>query len=217
MFDPVPVPRKVGLYLALKGLPPIETEQFNIFLGETRTPEFLARNPAATVPVLETDDGHAIVESFAIMHYLEDLYPDPPMRGASEEERRRVDTQAALAKEFYYYYACTTVHTTAYLSRRNPVQAIDLAAAPLWRIVLEQISHVMEDRPFLAGVQPTMADCMLYPMFEYTLAVYGFTFPPHLKALGRWYDRVAALPGCPSLLLDESFHDQLMAAHGRRF
>src|SRR5918993_1829178 len=38
--------------------------------GETRTPEFLARNPNGRVPVIELDDGRVMAESNAILFYL---------------------------------------------------------------------------------------------------------------------------------------------------
>ncbi|WP_255515308.1 glutathione S-transferase N-terminal domain-containing protein, partial [Luteimonas sp. J16] len=38
--------------------------------GDTRTPEFLAKNPNGKVPVLELGDGRVLVESNAILHWL---------------------------------------------------------------------------------------------------------------------------------------------------
>ena len=47
-----------------------EAVEVDIMKGESRTPEFLARNPNGRVPVLELDDGTCIAESNAILHFL---------------------------------------------------------------------------------------------------------------------------------------------------
>ena len=47
-----------------------ERIEVDILMGETRTPEFLARNPNGRIPVLEIEDGTCIAESNAILFYL---------------------------------------------------------------------------------------------------------------------------------------------------
>jgi glutathione S-transferase len=45
------------------------------------------RNPLATVPVLELDDGTCISESVAICRYFEELHPNPPLFGVNAQDR----------------------------------------------------------------------------------------------------------------------------------
>ena len=47
-----------------------ERVEVDILKGETRTPEFLAKNPDGRIPVLELEDGMCIAESNAILFYL---------------------------------------------------------------------------------------------------------------------------------------------------
>ncbi|MBD1832471.1 glutathione S-transferase family protein [Cyanobacteria bacterium FACHB-472] len=49
---------------------PFESIELNILKGETRTPEFLSKNPNGRIPVLETQSGQFIAESNAILFYL---------------------------------------------------------------------------------------------------------------------------------------------------
>src|SRR5690242_7467156 len=49
---------------------PFRYEALNLLKGDTRTPAFLAKNPAGQVPVLELRDGTRLVESNAILFYL---------------------------------------------------------------------------------------------------------------------------------------------------
>ena len=73
-----PNPRKVMLYIAereqLGTQMGIEQITVNTVKGHQRQPEHLARNPFGTLPALELDDGSFIVESLAVIHYLEDKF-----------------------------------------------------------------------------------------------------------------------------------------------
>jgi glutathione S-transferase len=88
-FALAPSPRKVRLFMAEKGLE-IPVVSVNLRALEQRDASFMAKNPDATVPVLELDDGSYLTESLAICHYLEALYPEPNLFGGNAEERAAV-------------------------------------------------------------------------------------------------------------------------------
>lgn len=71
------MPWRVKITLAEKG---VSAEEVIVDLpgGGSRTPEFLALNPFGQTPVLE-DDGLVIAESTAILEYLDERFPDPPL------------------------------------------------------------------------------------------------------------------------------------------
>ena len=60
--------------------------------GENRPPEFLAKNPAGTLPVLELDDGSCIAESVATCRYLEGLHPEPYLMDRDNTEQAIIET-----------------------------------------------------------------------------------------------------------------------------
>lgn len=60
---------KIKLLAALAGIEH-QWVPIDVMSGETRTPQFLARNPNGRVPVLELDDGRMLWESNAIIDYL---------------------------------------------------------------------------------------------------------------------------------------------------
>ena len=74
-----PYARKARLALAEKRLP------FELRLEKTweRRAEYLALNPAGTVPTMVEDNGLVIPDSGAICEYLEELHPDPPLIGST--------------------------------------------------------------------------------------------------------------------------------------
>jgi len=83
---------RLRIALALKG---IAAEQASVHIsrpggGDQFLPGFRKLNPQLLVPVLE-DDGHAFVQSLAILEYLEETHPTPPIlpRGAAARARVR--------------------------------------------------------------------------------------------------------------------------------
>ena len=91
MVPLAPNPTKVMLYIAEReemGVQMnIEQIVVNTVKGRHREPEHLARNPFGTVPALELEDGSHLVESLAIVHYLEDKFPENTMYQGTPEER----------------------------------------------------------------------------------------------------------------------------------
>ena len=80
--------QKVRLVLAEKGLD-WDGHHMNLRAGETRTPEYMKLNPMGVVPTL-IEDGRVVIESTVIMEYLDDAYPETPMRPADAYARARV-------------------------------------------------------------------------------------------------------------------------------
>lgn len=85
---------RVRIALNLKGL---EYEQIPIHLrrggGEQFSPAYKAINPQALVPALE-DGGRVFTQSLAIMEYLEERYPDPPLLPRDPADRATVRSMA---------------------------------------------------------------------------------------------------------------------------
>ena len=81
---------RVRIALNLKG---IDAEQIPVHLvrhgGEQRLPDYLALNPAGLVPTL-VDDDLVLPQSLAIIEYLDELWPDPPLLPGAPRERARV-------------------------------------------------------------------------------------------------------------------------------
>jgi ganglioside-induced differentiation-associated protein 1 len=78
---------KVRLALAEKNLD-WESHYIDILKGEQFEPEYMKLNPKAVVPTL-LHDGHAIVESTVICEYIDEVFPDPPLKPS--DARRRAE------------------------------------------------------------------------------------------------------------------------------
>ena len=72
--------QKVRLVLAEKGLD-FDSREVNLITGEQHDPDYVRLNPHHVVPTL-VDQGQVLIESTLIIRYLDDAYPEPPMRPA---------------------------------------------------------------------------------------------------------------------------------------
>ncbi len=88
-YDPAPNPRRLGLFLKLKGIA-IETQQVDLMTNEQLTDAYRAIVPTCTVPALVLDDGTVLTEVIGIYTYLEQLHPTSPLMGGTAVERAQV-------------------------------------------------------------------------------------------------------------------------------
>jgi maleylpyruvate isomerase len=86
---------RVRIALALKGL---SYDYMPVHLikegGQQFSPDYKALNPASLVPALQEDDGSVLTQSLAIIEYLEETRPEPPLLPKDAAGRARVRAMA---------------------------------------------------------------------------------------------------------------------------
>jgi glutathione S-transferase len=172
MFQVAPNPTKVRLYLTEKaaGGTVIDVPQVSINLpqGEHRKPEHLARNPLGRLPVLELNDGSCLTESLAIIEYLEECYPHPPMIGQTPLERARVRELERIVELGVLLPIGRIIHATNSPLGLPPNPEV---ASHFHKILPEGLQVVdkrlSDGRPFVAGDRPTIADCTLEAALQF--------------------------------------------------
>ena len=92
---------KVRTTLKEKGLA-YQSHYLRVPQGEHLAPDFLAINPDGQVPAL-VHDGQVITESSVINEYLDDAFPDPPLRPASPIERARMRRWSQIVDEHLFH------------------------------------------------------------------------------------------------------------------
>jgi maleylacetoacetate isomerase len=81
---------RVRIALNLKGVAPDERTYVHLRMGGQRAQEYLALNPQGLVPALALDDGQVLTQSLAIVEYLDETHPDPPLLPPTPAARARV-------------------------------------------------------------------------------------------------------------------------------
>jgi len=188
--------RKVVLTLRLLDLPFERTEAGGRF-GVVRTPEYLARNPNALVPLLD-DDGWELWESNVIVRYLAARYGD--------ERLYPRDLRARFDAERWMDWQQTTLNPAGrdafvQLIRMAPgernqplIDASVAATEPLWDLLESQLSG----RRFIAGDELTIADLPIAcEMHRWRGLPLDWRARPRLDA---WYERMLALPATRGVL-----------------
>src|SRR5712671_1074848 len=84
-----PNSRRVRIFLAEKGLE-IPLIPVDLGKGEQHSDAYRAINPRRVVPTLVLEDGTAIGEVPAILRYIEEIHPQPPLHGETAKERALV-------------------------------------------------------------------------------------------------------------------------------
>jgi maleylacetoacetate isomerase len=81
---------RVRIALNLKGITPDEVIDVNLMQGKQREEAFRKVNPMMALPALIEDDGTVLFESLAILEYLDETHPNPPLLPKDPKGRARV-------------------------------------------------------------------------------------------------------------------------------
>jgi glutathione S-transferase len=186
--------RRLIIYMAEKGID-IPRHEVDVATGEHKSPAFLAMNPAGRVPVLETDDGRFISESAAIMEYLEELHPDPPMIGTTPGERAHVRAVERIANDLIVRCNLWFLHSHPRFAGRGEQNPVVAEAARLWADeLLVALDRHAAAHAFLAADRPTIADCSLFALVQNCRQLFGIAIGEDLAGLNGWYARFRERP-----------------------
>lgn len=152
---------------------------------QQHSPEFLARNPQGLVPTLAGTDGANLSQSLAIMEYLDEVHPEPPLLPGNAFERARIRSLAQLI-------ACEIhpVNNLRILKYLKQNLAADRDAVSEWfrhwvalgfEALEARLTSEAGTGAFCHGDTPTLADICLYAQalnnrrFEVDMAAYPFS------------------------------------------
>jgi glutathione S-transferase len=170
---------------------PFERVTVDLFTGETRTEEHLARNADGRVPVLELDSGERIAESGAILLHLGEgtqFLPPPGLARTRVQrwmffEQNRIEPELAYARFLWLsgrHAQMPEVFENRLDRGRDSLKALERGLAA-------------GGAPFVAGDDYTVADIALYAYVH--CAGDAGADPREYQTISAWLDRVEATPG----------------------
>jgi glutathione S-transferase len=197
-----PSPRKVRLFIAEKGIQ-VPTVQVDLRGREQHRPDFLSKNPGATVPVLELDDGTYITESLAICHYLEQRYPQPNLMGLDAKEQALVlmwhDIQT-----FEGFLAIQEVLRNSHAAFKDQALGGPVPHAQIPELVergrrrseafFDRIEERLSSSTFIACSRFTYADIVGFAYLRFASRSLGHDPAATRPALKRWSEAIAVRP-----------------------
>lgn len=212
--------KQVRLCLADKGLDYV-SRYIELWRHENLSPAYLKINPHGVVPTL-VHDGAAIANSFTIMEYLEDAFPDPPLRPVDPKDRARMRLWTWTADEIHPSMADATYTAfmkshLGHLTADEVETLIDLMPVPERRerlrrvagggfaddeieaafarvdFALAEAEGALMDAPYFAGESYSLADIAMLAIIHRVNELRPAMIG-NRPGLADWRDRMMARP-----------------------
>ncbi|HEY3813195.1 MAG TPA: glutathione S-transferase family protein [Caulobacteraceae bacterium] len=192
-----PYASRARLAIYAKGLP----VEIQYPPGGMKSPEYLLINPMGKVPCLHLDDGSSVPESTTILEYLEDAFPQTPLRPKDPAKAARVRligrvTEMYVMEPLHHLFDQVNPETRDAKRTEALLEEMDNG--------LGRLEHYLSDDAYAAGPELTLADCEIFPVLFYVQAI-G-------PAFGRG-DMIAKHPKLAAYMTSVAKHDAVAKVH----
>ena len=190
-----PNPRRVGIFLAEKGLE-VPREERNLMAGDLKCDAFSKLNPWQRVPVLVLDDGRVISESVAICRYFEEVCPEPALFGTGSFGKAEVEMWNR-RMELGLFNAVASV-----FRHLHPKMAhLEVPQVEVWgqtnkdkvQLELAHLDERLADSAFIAGDHYSIADITALVAIDFMKPA-GLRAPDTFGNVLRWHREVSSRP-----------------------
>jgi glutathione S-transferase len=171
---------------------------------EHKAPQILALNFRGRLPILR-DGDYVVFESLAILYYLDQKYPEPPIFGRTPEEAGVI---MRVICEYQAYAEPNLMQIAGAILFRHEPQLDEQVTEAMHRVAGEArtIERRLAQSDWVVGESFSAADMVIYPDIRLLLralarpearelAARFLPLEVNYPAIGRWLQRVAALPG----------------------
>lgn len=169
----------------------------DIFNGENKSAEYLAKNPFGKVPTLEVD-GEMLYETSAITQYLDDVLANNKFSPSDPLLQARMRQIMAIIDSYLYTQGITTIVIQRMIvpsqGGKTDEDKVKNAVAPA-KTAAEAIESLTIGSPYLLGGEVSLADFYLIPVFTYLSKTPEFeAITANTPKLRAWWDEVSKLP-----------------------
>ena len=196
-----PSPRRVRIFAAEKGIE-LDTVQIDLASGEQFGDAFRALNPDCVVPVLQLDDGTLISEVLAICQYLEEVYPEPALIGATAADRAKavmwstkVEQQGLVAARDAFRNSAKGLKGRALTGATGYEQIPALAERGRQQLAefFARLELQLSENEYVAGSAYSIADITALVLIDFSAWIKA-GIPDAAEHLRRWYGAVSSRP-----------------------
>ena len=194
-----PNSRRVRIYLAEKGIS-MPIVPVDLAAKEQFSDAYAAINPRRVVPTLVLEDGTAIGEVPAILRYLEEVYPEPPLLVTTPKSKaeiamwdRRVEMEGFASVMEAVRNAVPGLNNRAIAGPHDYDQIPALVERSKQRVsnFYADFNVRLADVPFVAGDEFSVADITAVVTVDFATKAAGLPMADEHTALKRWYDSVS--------------------------
>ena len=169
----------------------------DIFNGENKSAEYLAKNPFGKVPTLEVN-GELLYETTAITDYLDTVLANNKFSPSDPLRRARMRQIMAIVDSYLYSPAILSIVIQRLIvpsqGGTTDEDKVKNAIAPA-KAAAEAIESLTVGSPYLLGSEASIADFFLIPVFTYLSQTPEFdSITAQTPKLRTWWDEVSKLP-----------------------
>ena len=185
--------RTVRMLLAEKQVTDYQQVPINVLKGEPKSAEHMQRHPFGKVPVVDVD-GFRIIETPAIMRYLDTTLPGPSLVPQDAKDAARMDMVVGIIDSYGYMPLLAGVVAyhlfPDFVGGKN--EETHHAGLRDGRKAISEIMKLKGQSPWLAGEACSVADLYLAPIMAYVMMT------PHqdeflgLPGVRGWWDAISA-------------------------
>ena len=176
---------RVRIALALKGLE-VEMVYVDLFKGAQAAPAYRKLNPAMLLPTLVDGAGPPLVQSLAIIEYLEEAYPDPPLLPKNPRDRAHVRALAHAVAVDAHPFVVPRVRNYLkkefHVDERREMQWLQHWLDTATGVIEKMLSNDPRTGRFCFGNAPGLADACLIPHMASAQMLHGCAFDDHPTA-----------------------------------
>lgn len=190
-----PFLRSVEIGLREKG---VDYQLVAMAPGEHKQPEYLSRHPFGRIPAFE-HDGFAIYETQAILRYLDETFPAPPLTPGNPRQRARMNQVIGIIEWYFFPKAAAPIAFNRIIGPRllgiPGDEAAIAEAMPMGRTCFEVLDGILGDKPYLTGDNVSIADIMLAAQLDlFGECAEGRQLIDGTTHLGPWLEQMIARP-----------------------
>lgn len=198
-----PNSRRVRMFIAEKNIANLLTVSVDLSKGEQHSESYRAVNPRRVVPTLLLEDGTSIGEVPAIQHYIEALYPNPPLLGTTAVEKahiamwdRRVEQEgfASVMEAIRNDAAGLKGRAIAGPYDYDQIPALAARSRKRFAHFLDDLEERLTTSGYIAGDRFSVADITAIATIDFARKAIDVPIPADSTRTLAWYEKVSARP-----------------------